>query len=192
MRKLSIVLLVGLMLIGGMSLGVLAQEASESADHDGGDLSEASVNRPEVTIGINKLAAIYVDHESVTLETLSSVSIDEENGELDDLSTLNPTAENTDFNVYAYANVEYDVQIDVVEDSSDTSDLNGNLGVDVDADEDSWKDVISEGSSQTVNVVTEKSATEFLSRSVNYRYEPDKNDTPGEYSVQLQYTISTS
>lgn len=183
MRKLFTFVLVGLMLIGGLSLGVYADnpDYGENSDHG---VASASVTS-DVGVDIYTIAAIYLDHSSVTLDPLTSeaVTIDDSSASLDDTIL---SSDGSDYNVHAYANASYSVTVGLNGEAPDG--LNGNLQV---SGSDDWGNVIDGGSSATTTVLS-GDAGAYNSQAVDYQYIPTLADTPGSYTVTLTYTVSTS
>ena len=182
MRKVSIVLLVGLMLIGGLSVGIYAQSTGSSADG-----SDVTANT-KATTEINTIVALYV-HGDVELGTLDSGSFDSD-GNFSGLNALSST-NNT---VKAFSNAEsgYTVAVKVSEngvgdnssydlgDFKFSKDTTGSTST-----YSSFSDT--ESSLNVINVSSPGSNT----ATVGYKYSPDKDDAPGTYKAELQYTIST-
>ncbi len=187
MRKVSIFLLVGLMLIGGLAVGASAQNSAVGDNSDDG-VSKASASVSANTdITINTVAAIYLDHSSVTLQPLTSdnVNMDTESpGNNPTLDTL--SSQGSGYNVYAYANAGYDVTVGV--DGDAPGGLNGNLQI---QDSDGWENVIDTGSAASTTVIS-GSAGAYNSQALDYQYVPSLDDTPDSYTVSLTYTVSTS
>jgi len=167
MRKLF-VLIVGLMLIGGLSVGVYSASVSPAT-------------APTASIGVNTIAAIYIDHSTVNLGTLTSADYDAETNTWDSL-------EATGFNVHAYANATYTVDVEV---NSAPGGLNGDLKIDVSQD-DSWDNLISGGSASGKVNIFDSVAAGYRTATFDYKYVPANADTPGDYTTSLIYTVSTN
>jgi|GEM_PF-4234915 len=188
MRKLSIVLLVGLMLIGGLSVGIYAQSSStaDSANEAAASNVEATVSA-DAEIGVKTIAAIYIDHGSVDLGVLDSskLTIDDSDASLGNLTPVDDPS----FNVYAYANQAYTVSVEP-DSASAFSGLDGQLQIDTDAG-GSWSDLWTGSSKSSVGVIN-GNAGNYNSQEIDYRYKPSKTDTPGSYTATLNYTVSTN
>lgn len=193
MRKVFIVLLVGLMLIGGLSVGVYAQSGDENSPADENanyptSGVEASVTT-DASMDVKTIAAIYVDHTSVNLGDLDSNMINsfDDNG----VSLNNLTPDSSGFNVYAYANVAYSVSVEP-NDSSSFSGLKGQLQIDKTpgGESSNWNDLWTGSSISSVSLI-DGDAGVVEEKAVDYRYKPSQEDTPGQYSTTLTYTIST-
>lgn len=180
MRKVSIFLLVGLMLVGGLAVGVSANNDGGSASNNeapSGPVSDATVNT-NATAQINTIVALYV-HSGVSLGTLDS-------GSWSGLEEL----KNTDNTVKAFSNVAYTVQVEA-------SNVSGKKDFDMDkfkfssdtTDAPTWKAFSSTGNKLSVIDAT---SAGLETRKVGYKYSPDASDEPGQYKAQLTYTISTS
>ena len=194
MRKLSIVLLVGLMLIGGLSVGIYAQSdnASETAQNATPDSSvtDGTVST-NAEAQINTIVALYV-HSGVSLGTLDSDKYNFNNGTWSELGEL----KNTDNTVKAFSNVAYTVKVEASNVSSGNFE-NFDMG-DFKFSNDngsSWTAFSSTGNKLSV-IDSDASGSGpdtkgFITKSVGYKYLPDASDTPGQYKATLTYTIST-
>ena len=164
MRKVSI-LLVGLMLIAGLSVGVIAAESdSHSAD---------------ANITINSIALLQVNHDSVNLGTLkpSDYTIDD-GWQIDSL-------ESDELTVKAFANFDYAITVkgeDTGDKSLSSSDNFKMKGADL-----GYSSVI--GSSQ--ELVSKDGGTNATWNDIRYKYIPNVNDEPGSYKVTVTYTLSS-
>jgi len=195
MRKVSIFLLVGLMLVGGLSVGVYAQNNNGgSASNNGatdGTVSDATVNT-NATAQINTIVALYV-HSGVSLGELTSDKYNfNSSGTWSELGEL----ENINNTVKAFSNVTYTVEVEANHVSGDTyEDFDmGDLKFSND-NGSSWTAFSSTGNKLSV-IDSDASGSGpdtkgFITKSVGYKYLPDASDTPGEYKATLTYTIST-
>ncbi len=164
MRKLSI-LLVGLMLIAGLSVGVIADDSdSHSAD---------------ANITINSIALLQVNHESVNLGTLEQDDYTIDGGwQIDSL-------ESDELTVKAFANFDYAITVEGEDTGSKSLSNTDNFkmkGADL-----SYSSVI--GSSQ--ELVSKDGGTNATWEDIGYKYEPNVNDEPGSYQVEVTYTLSS-
>ena len=203
MRKLSIVLLVGLMLIGGLSVGVYAQDSSDSAKDDVGSSedipaalegdSNVSVNT-DVSVNINTIAALYIDHTNVTLGTLDSADFTMSNGESNSGWGDTKLTSDGDLTVYAYSNDSsgYSVSVGATAGGSTDSwsNLSGVLEIDYN-DDDSYESLYDGSSFKTIDDVINETDAGFSNTGVSYQYDPDAGDQPGSYTAELTYTIAT-
>ena len=194
MRKLSIVLLVGLMLIGGLSVGVYAQtppdatngstaENTTDATPSSSDPSPAA--NTYASAQINTIAAIYV-HKTVDLGTLSATEYTIGSGY--DTDVLKSTG-NT---IKAYANDNYEVTVSASQVSSNNNDRDFDMSrfkFKGGSENVSWK-AFDQGSGGTSIKLIDKSSGGLTNTSVGYKYEPNETDKPGNYKAQLQYTVS--
>ena len=197
MRKLSIVLLVGLMLIGGLSVGIYAQSdnASETAQNATPDSSvtDGTVST-NAEAQINTIVALYV-HGNVNLGTLDSASFDSSTGDWNGLDALESTDGNT---VKAFSNAAYTVSVKISDNGVNHSDFQ-DLGdfkftADADADSISWSAFGGTGDGNSIEVFDTNDGASIgsvNSTNVGYKYVVDSADSPGTYDADLTYTIST-
>ena len=192
MRKVSIFLLVGLMLIGGLSVGVYAQSGGSNSNNAApdGQVSDTTVDT-NATAQINTIVALYV-HSGVSLGTLDSDKYNFNNGTWSELGEL----KNTDNTVKAFSNVAYTVKVEASNVSSGNFE-NFDMG-DFKFSNDngsSWTAFSSTGNKLSVidsDASGSGSSTKgLITKTVGYKYLPDASDTPGNYKATLTYTIST-
>lgn len=189
MRKLSIVLLVGLMLVGGLAVGVSAQSDGGSASNNAapdGTVSDATVNT-NATAQINTIVALYV-HSGVSLGTLDSDKYNFDSGTWSGLGELKSTG-NT---VKAFSNTAYTVKVEA-SNATDSSYENFDMA-DFEFSSDTtgtptWAPFGSTGTK--LSVIDAGASAGLVTKSVGYKYSPDASDTPGQYKAVLTYTIST-
>ncbi len=177
MRKLSIVLLVGLMLIGGMSLGVYAQVSDVQ---EGDATADVGVN-----LDANTIAAIYIPsaHTSVNLGTIGSGLYDSAN---DSWSAL--TDGNT-YTVKAYTNSTSGLTVSVSASTSSIDSL-ADLQIKTSGGDPSGDFV---GLDSDRNLVSTSEAGLEEIDDIQYQYMPDFQDNPGSsYSATLTYTVSSN
>ena len=188
MRKLSIVLLVGLMLVAGLTVGVgYAQESKDGDIGSGttGDIVSTSTTTANLTV--KQIAAIYVSDASVNLGNLSANNYDFSGG----TGTWTPL-ESDAFTVAAYSNASNGFAVNVTASwsgsySQDISDLKIS-GAELTGESGrSWSGLSSsntelfKGSSNTVETYDD----------VKLKYVPDKDDKPGSYTANVTYTVAT-
>jgi len=177
MRKLSI-LLVGLMLIAGLAVG--GSSATNPADASS---TEADLNM-NASLTVNTIVALYV-HSDITFDQIDSSDVSfDGSGSFTNLSELTVS----DKTIKAFANTDLAVTVSASNTGSQNFDFSrfkikgGDLG--------SWTPFESSSSAQTPTVLDKGPG--LHEASVSYKYIPDETDSPGSYTAQITYTVSSS
>jgi len=190
MRKVSIVLLVGLMLIGGLSVGVYAARGngnSGNTDSAGSTVVDGVEVNPDVSIGVETIAVLYIpsSHTSVDLGDITSSLYNPSSDKWDNLTN------SSTYTVKAFSNDTdgYTVTVSASKSGSSSSfgleDLQmqgGALGT----TNSDWK-----GLDSNQKVIDQSSAGAVSYSDIDYRYKPDNSDEPGSYTANLTYTLAT-
>ena len=190
MRKLSIVLLVGLMLIGGMSVGIYAQQPPEAssdsaATNESGESAGTTASASAVTYAsatVKTIAAIYV-HKTVNLGELTSSDYTIGSGYTADV------LKDTGNTIKAFANKKYEVTVSASQASSTNNDRNfdmDRLKINGGSEDLNWTAF----SSSTIKPIDTTSGG-LTNTTVGYKYVPDSSDKPGNYKAELTYTVTT-
>jgi len=176
MRKVSI-LLVGLMLIAGLAVGSSA--VTNPTDASG---ISADVNM-NASLEVNTIVALYV-HSDVSFDQIDSSDVSfDGSGNFTNLSELT-VSNNT---IKAFANTDLAVTVSASNTGGQNFDFTrfkikgGDLG--------SWTPFESNGSAQTPTVLDKGPG--LHTASVDYKYIPNETDSPGSYTAQLTYTVSS-
>lgn len=166
MRKLSI-LLVGLMLIAGLTVGAVADDSDPEETVD-------------ATFDIESIALLQIGESDVDLGTLESDDYSIDDG-WDDVDNL----ESEDHEIKAFANFDYEVTVEGSDDGdkslTDTDDFQMKGGdLDYSSIIDSSEELVSPDGGTLKEV-----------DDIGYRYAPNSEDEPGDYKVTVTYTLST-
>ena len=180
MRKLSIVLLVGLMLIGGLSVGVYAATGGAT----GGDAT-ADVT---ANVNANTIAAIYIPSNHTTVN-LGNITADKYNVQAETWTNLTSDNGGSGYNVYAFTNSTSGLQIKVKASTSSIDSL-ADLQIKTSGGDPSGSFM---GLDSERSLYSNSSAGRDSIEDIEYQYVPDVNDDPDvTYSATLTYTVTVN